>query len=266
MNFTLFAAKTKNFASTIDKRKTLYSCSWNCAEILQNKNSDIVTEGKQGIVELETVIECCNEITTTVNCSNIPVSFLDISLRSRLIQKDGSLRLQYLEGSWRVFPIPIPLFAQRREEREVWLCHRNCKFDLFSIFFSWIFLDLSESAMKSRGGSVELGSRNVIHRKWAILLCIGSFCAGMFFTDRCFYFCISMFELQVSIFTCFSDFVCKSCNWVRGYGFEYYKFDGFWWEVLDCFDSDWFVFLIYLPENWTTVLRHWSQWSLQTCS
>ncbi|KAG4942074.1 hypothetical protein JHK84_046186 [Glycine max] len=37
--------------------------------------------------------------------------------------------------------------------------------------------------MKSKGG-VELSGRNVLHRKWALLLCVASFCAGMFFTNR----------------------------------------------------------------------------------
>ncbi|KAJ1427190.1 Glycosyl transferase, family 31 [Sesbania bispinosa] len=39
-------------------------------------------------------------------------------------------------------------------------------------------------SMKSKGGAVELGARGVIHRKWALLLCMASFCAGMFFTNR----------------------------------------------------------------------------------
>ncbi|KAK7363749.1 hypothetical protein VNO77_05903 [Canavalia gladiata] len=38
--------------------------------------------------------------------------------------------------------------------------------------------------MKSKGGALELGLRNVLHRKWALLLCVASFCAGMFFTNR----------------------------------------------------------------------------------
>lgn len=36
--------------------------------------------------------------------------------------------------------------------------------------------------MKSRGA--EQPSRSIISRKWTIFLCIGSFCAGMFFTNR----------------------------------------------------------------------------------
>ncbi|TKY54010.1 beta-1,3-galactosyltransferase 2 [Spatholobus suberectus] len=39
-------------------------------------------------------------------------------------------------------------------------------------------------SMKSKGGGVELSARNVLHRKWALLLCVASFCAGMFFTNR----------------------------------------------------------------------------------
>lgn len=39
-------------------------------------------------------------------------------------------------------------------------------------------------SMKSKGGAVELSARNVLHRKWALLLCVASFCAGMFFTNR----------------------------------------------------------------------------------
>ncbi|BAT77374.1 beta-1,3-galactosyltransferase 2 [Vigna angularis] len=39
-------------------------------------------------------------------------------------------------------------------------------------------------SMKSKGGAVELSARNVLHRKWALLLCLASFCAGMFFTNR----------------------------------------------------------------------------------
>ncbi|KAJ7967697.1 Hexosyltransferase [Quillaja saponaria] len=39
--------------------------------------------------------------------------------------------------------------------------------------------------VKSRGGAGEVGSiRSVIHRKWVFFLCLGSFCAGMFFTNR----------------------------------------------------------------------------------
>ncbi|KAK4259009.1 hypothetical protein QN277_005388 [Acacia crassicarpa] len=39
-------------------------------------------------------------------------------------------------------------------------------------------------SMRSRGGgTVELGMKNVIPRKWALLLCLGSFCAGMFYTN-----------------------------------------------------------------------------------
>ncbi|KAJ1377956.1 hypothetical protein SESBI_48351 [Sesbania bispinosa] len=44
-------------------------------------------------------------------------------------------------------------------------------------------------SMKSKGGAVELGARGVIHRKWALLLCMASFCAGMFFTNRYLCFC-----------------------------------------------------------------------------
>ncbi|KAF8391547.1 hypothetical protein HHK36_023853 [Tetracentron sinense] len=36
--------------------------------------------------------------------------------------------------------------------------------------------------LKSRGG--EPPSRSVVSRKWTLLLCLGSFCAGMFFTNR----------------------------------------------------------------------------------
>ncbi|XP_015883983.2 probable beta-1,3-galactosyltransferase 2 isoform X1 [Ziziphus jujuba] len=40
-------------------------------------------------------------------------------------------------------------------------------------------------SVKSRGwGAGEVATRNVIARKWALLLCLGSFCAGMFFTNR----------------------------------------------------------------------------------
>ncbi|KAL2339191.1 hypothetical protein Fmac_013637 [Flemingia macrophylla] len=38
-------------------------------------------------------------------------------------------------------------------------------------------------SMKSKGGGVEASSKNVLHRKW-VLLCVASFCAGMFFTNR----------------------------------------------------------------------------------
>ncbi|KAI9123607.1 hypothetical protein K1719_004907 [Acacia pycnantha] len=39
-------------------------------------------------------------------------------------------------------------------------------------------------SVRSRGGgTVELGMKNVIPRKWALLLCLGSFCAGMFYTN-----------------------------------------------------------------------------------
>ncbi|KAE9609550.1 hypothetical protein Lal_00006261 [Lupinus albus] len=38
--------------------------------------------------------------------------------------------------------------------------------------------------IRNRGGALELNARTVIPRKWALLLCIGSFCAGMFFTNR----------------------------------------------------------------------------------
>ncbi|XP_040873408.1 probable beta-1,3-galactosyltransferase 2 isoform X2 [Glycine max] len=39
-------------------------------------------------------------------------------------------------------------------------------------------------SMKSKGACVEVSGRNVLHRKWALLLCVASFCAGMFFTNR----------------------------------------------------------------------------------
>ncbi|XP_031129800.1 probable beta-1,3-galactosyltransferase 2 [Ipomoea triloba] len=43
-------------------------------------------------------------------------------------------------------------------------------------------------SVKSRGGGVGGGaekvSRSVISKKWTLFLCIGSFCAGMFFTNR----------------------------------------------------------------------------------
>ncbi|XP_068463047.1 probable beta-1,3-galactosyltransferase 2 isoform X3 [Phaseolus vulgaris] len=39
-------------------------------------------------------------------------------------------------------------------------------------------------SMKSKGGAAELSARNVLQRKWALLLCVASFCAGMFFTNR----------------------------------------------------------------------------------
>ncbi|XP_020228307.1 probable beta-1,3-galactosyltransferase 2 [Cajanus cajan] len=39
-------------------------------------------------------------------------------------------------------------------------------------------------SMKSKGGGLELSSRNFLHRKWALLLCAASFCAGMLFTNR----------------------------------------------------------------------------------
>ncbi|PON84012.1 Glycosyl transferase [Trema orientale] len=38
--------------------------------------------------------------------------------------------------------------------------------------------------VKSRGASGDLAKRNVMRRNWALLLCFGSFCAGMFFTNR----------------------------------------------------------------------------------
>lgn len=39
-------------------------------------------------------------------------------------------------------------------------------------------------SFKNRGGGVEGTSRSVISQKWTLFLCIGSFCAGMFFTAR----------------------------------------------------------------------------------
>nr|XP_004507687.1 probable beta-1,3-galactosyltransferase 2 [Cicer arietinum] len=39
-------------------------------------------------------------------------------------------------------------------------------------------------SLKIKVGGVELGARTVIHRKWVLLLCLASFCAGMFFTNR----------------------------------------------------------------------------------
>ncbi|KAL1372687.1 hypothetical protein AAHE18_01G221800 [Arachis hypogaea] len=39
-------------------------------------------------------------------------------------------------------------------------------------------------SMKSKGGAVEVNARGVLHRKWALFLCVGSFCAGMFFSNR----------------------------------------------------------------------------------
>ncbi|XP_061345570.1 probable beta-1,3-galactosyltransferase 2 [Gastrolobium bilobum] len=39
-------------------------------------------------------------------------------------------------------------------------------------------------SMKIKGGALELSARSFLHRKWALLLCVASFCAGMFFTNR----------------------------------------------------------------------------------
>ncbi|XP_031092903.1 probable beta-1,3-galactosyltransferase 2 isoform X2 [Ipomoea triloba] len=39
-----------------------------------------------------------------------------------------------------------------------------------------------EMSLKSRGG--ELASRSAISKKWTLFLCLSSFCAGMFFTNR----------------------------------------------------------------------------------
>lgn len=56
-------------------------------------------------------------------------------------------------------------------------------------------------SMKSKGGTVELSARNVLQRKWALLLCLASFCAGMFFTNRYFRFWVCVFEHQVLPFS-----------------------------------------------------------------
>lgn len=34
------------------------------------------------------------------------------------------------------------------------------------------------------GGGTEKVSRSVVSKKWTLFLCIGCFCAGMFFTNR----------------------------------------------------------------------------------
>ncbi|CAI8611479.1 unnamed protein product [Vicia faba] len=39
-------------------------------------------------------------------------------------------------------------------------------------------------SVKIKVGGVELGARTVVHRKWALMLCFASFCAGILFTNR----------------------------------------------------------------------------------
>nr|GMC77101.1 probable beta-1,3-galactosyltransferase 2 isoform X1 [Ipomoea batatas] len=39
-------------------------------------------------------------------------------------------------------------------------------------------------SVKSRGGGGEVVSKSLISKKWTLLLCISSFCAGVFFTNR----------------------------------------------------------------------------------
>lgn len=39
-------------------------------------------------------------------------------------------------------------------------------------------------SFKSKGGGLESFTRSVVSRNWVLLLCLGSFCAGMLFTDR----------------------------------------------------------------------------------
>lgn len=66
-------------------------------------------------------------------------------------------------------------------------------------------------SLKSRG---ELTSRSVISQKWAFLLCIGCFCAGMLFTNRYGY------EFLMSILKVY-------CLWVWSIGFRllfFYQF------------------------------------------
>ena len=62
-------------------------------------------------------------------------------------------------------------------------------------------------SMKSKGACVEVSGRNVLHRKWALLLCVASFCAGMFFTNRYLCFWVSIFQHQVWFYFIFSCFV-----------------------------------------------------------
>lgn len=40
-------------------------------------------------------------------------------------------------------------------------------------------------SLKSRGGGGENSSKNMISKKWTFLLCLGSFCVGLLFTNRC---------------------------------------------------------------------------------
>lgn len=61
-------------------------------------------------------------------------------------------------------------------------------------------------SVKSRGwGGGDTATKNVVSRKWALFLCLGSFCAGMFFTSR--YFPIGHFKIAT-----FSDLLLYISN------------------------------------------------------
>lgn len=101
-------------------------------------------------------------------------------------------------------------------------CHRSCKvcfffiisaFNVsllkvvFLILCAFLYSEVREKrgggmSMKSKGGATELSARNV-QRKWALLLCVASFCAGMFFTNRYFCFWVSIFQHRVCHFSYF---------------------------------------------------------------
>jgi beta-1,3-galactosyltransferase 1/2/3/4/5/7/8 len=54
---------------------------------------------------------------------------------------------------------------------------------------------------KGRGGGEELVLRGTISKKWTFLLCLGSFCIGLLFTNRCKTPCFFFFSLSL----------CSSC-------------------------------------------------------
>ncbi|KAF3451726.1 hypothetical protein FNV43_RR07822 [Rhamnella rubrinervis] len=54
-------------------------------------------------------------------------------------------------------------------------------------------------SLKSRGwGGGDAATKNVVSRKWALFLCLGSFCAGMFFTSRMLNKTVSDLEVKLA--------------------------------------------------------------------
>ena len=65
------------------------------------------------------------------------------------------------------------------------------------------------------GGGDELVLRGSVSKKWTFLLCLGSFCIGLLFTNRCapccFFLLLSVFSLLLDLFLACDSWFGADC-------------------------------------------------------